>query len=266
MKKTVIMKKTIVAAVSLAATLACASDGGAMSNGLSKVERLRRATGGFVFDRRQAVGQVVFVNAQRAVPFAVVSNHVAKVEKTCMMTMKAVDRSSFHLDEAQSLMAELSANVAVFLCEHGESPFTMTVMPEQKFAIVNVKALAKDSPDADTLARRLQKELSRAVAFVFGAGYSVIGGDIGMVKPVVSLDGLDNVPLSALPADTVNAIQTFAVNNLGFKLFRRTVYITALKEGWAQPPKGEYQRALWDKVHAMPSKPMKIEFDPKKGR
>jgi len=39
-----------------------------------------------------------------------------------------------------------------------------------------------------------------------------------------------------------------------------------VEEGWAPAPTNEYQKIVWDKVHAIPQKPMKIEFDPKKGR
>ena len=34
----------------------------------------------------------------------------------------------------------------------------------------------------------------------------------------------------------------------------------------APAPTNEFQKAVWDKVHAIPQNPMKIEFDPKKGR
>ena len=42
----------------------------------------------------------------------------------------------------------------------------------------------------------------------------------------------------------------------------RCPYFKACEEGWAPAPTNEYQRAVWEKVHAIPDKPMKIEFDP----
>jgi len=47
---------------------------------------------------------------------------------------------------------------------------------------------------------------------------------------------------------------------------RKGTYESACQEGWADEPKDKYQQAIWDKVHAIPKNPMKIEFDPKKGR
>ena len=36
--------------------------------------------------------------------------------------------------------------------------------------------------------------------------------------------------------------------------------------GWAPQPTNEVQRAIWDKVHAIPDKPLTIEFNPKKDK
>ena len=43
-------------------------------------------------------------------------------------------------------------------------------------------------------------------------------------------------------------------------------YYDACLIGVAPPPTNAVQKAIWDKVHAIPKTPMKIEFDPKKGR
>jgi hypothetical protein len=43
-------------------------------------------------------------------------------------------------------------------------------------------------------------------------------------------------------------------------------YLDACEEGWAPAPTNDVQKAIWDKVHAAPKNPMKIEFNPKKGR
>ena len=40
----------------------------------------------------------------------------------------------------------------------------------------------------------------------------------------------------------------------------------ACQEGWAPAPTNDVQKAIWEKVHAIPDKPMTIEFDPKKDK
>ena len=46
----------------------------------------------------------------------------------------------------------------------------------------------------------------------------------------------------------------------------KVTYKDACEAGWASKPTNIWQKAIWDKVHTTPKNPMKIEFDPKKGR
>ena len=41
-------------------------------------------------------------------------------------------------------------------------------------------------------------------------------------------------------------------------------YGRAVREGWAPAPTNEYQKAIWDKIHAMPTEPIKIKPETKK--
>ena len=52
----------------------------------------------------------------------------------------------------------------------------------------------------------------------------------------------------------------------GIEKFEYGTYEEACMMGVAPPPTNDIQKAIWDKVHAAPKNPMKIEFDPKKGR
>ena len=47
---------------------------------------------------------------------------------------------------------------------------------------------------------------------------------------------------------------------------QRITYREACRKGIAPAPTNEYQKAIWEKEHAVPKNPMKIEFDPKKGK
>ena len=71
--------------------------------------------------------------------------------------------------------------------------------------------------------------------------------------------------LEAAPVDAIQrAIESLKV--YGVTPQEMSTYKKACQEGWAPAPTNEYQKAVWDKVHAAPKNPMKIEFDPKKGR
>ena len=76
---------------------------------------------------------------------------------------------------------------------------------------------------------------------------------------------LDKNPDIQLPVDVLSRFRTY-MEPLGVKPSILVPYRRACEEGWAPAPTNEYQKAIWDKVHAAPKNPMKIEFDPKKGR
>ena len=52
------------------------------------------------------------------------------------------------------------------------------------------------------------------------------------------------------------------VRKLGVAVRRRVSYHKACEERWAPAPTNDIQRAIWDKVHAIPDKPITIKFDP----
>lgn len=261
------MKSLILAAASFAATVVSAAPEKTAAvlppqgtNTQSVADRLRRRTGGLVLDRRVSKGKVVVFDCQRSVASSNVAAYAERLEEDLLLAVKCVRRDSFSMKDVAAAMKTEQANFAVFVTEC-DCPMTLMTAPEQRFSVVNVKALSADNPDADRLAIRLRKEIARATAFVFGSGYAVMGG--GMAMPATSLAELDEVPAGSLSIETSSAVQRLAEERFGFKLYRKTFYVNALREGWAPPPKGTYQKILWEEYHAKPTQPMKIEFDPK---
>jgi hypothetical protein len=51
---------------------------------------------------------------------------------------------------------------------------------------------------------------------------------------------------------------------LGVLPAQRATYLKACEEGWAPAPTNDVQKAIWDKVHAMPTEPIKIKPETKK--
>ena len=76
---------------------------------------------------------------------------------------------------------------------------------------------------------------------------------------------LDAVTLEEYGVDVQMALARL-LPSYGVIPYTQTTYRKAVQQGWAPAPTNEYQKAVWDKVHAAPKNPMKIEFDPKKGR
>lgn len=227
----------------------------------ARAERVRRRTGGFVIDRRGAKGIFVFFNAQKSVEENVIALQASQLERDCLIAINVSKLEDAKINEVDSHMKIAKAKAAAFLVEC-DCPASIVVAPEQKFAFININALKKDNPDVDTLSFRVRKEMSRAMAMIFGAGYTFQGG--GAMAPAFSLLDVDSLPIGAFPMETSNAI-TVNASKMGFVPFKRSLYSKALREGWAPEPKGEIQKALWEEYHAKPTEPMRVEFDKSKG-
>ena len=155
------------------------------------------------------------------------------------------------------------AIVCVVDSERGPS---ISAYPEDAIAVVNVAKLK--TADTALFTKRVSKETWRGVALAMG-GYIATAPNGRIVKsllsPVYSVDDLDALDSTALSPAQCRAVCE-AVKPLGLEAARPTTYAVACRQGWAPAPTNEIQRAIWERVHAIPSRPMKIEFDPKKGR
>ena len=98
-------------------------------------------------------------------------------------------------------------------------------------------------------------------ALLCGAASSRFKGNIMDVTKLEDLDLIED----GLPMDNISSMAQH-LQKLGLTRERIVPYRKAVQEGWAPAPTNEYQKAVWDKVHALPKNPMKIEFNPKKGK
>lgn len=152
-------------------------------------------------------------------------------------------------------------NAGVFVGWNDKCDLPMIYAPEKHFAIVNVRNLKPGAKDDAVFAERIFKESARAFAYVCGAGGSM-GGE-GIMN-VTSVDELDECAVQ-FPFDVINRFNPY-LKSIGVTSWQESTYRMAVQEGWAPAPTNKYQQAIWDKAHSAPSNPMKIEFDPKKGR
>ena len=54
------------------------------------------------------------------------------------------------------------------------------------------------------------------------------------------------------------------LSKMGVTPIQYTTYYRAVQQGWAAAPTNDIQKAIWDKVHAMPTAPLKIKPETKK--
>lgn len=223
---------------------------------LSDAERQRRhelrmmKTGGVLRDVRNQRGRVVIVNCQTAADERWIRNG-AKVLADCLRISVDVMRGSFDL-----LRPELQGEATVFVVDDPKLPISL-IAPEARWSVLNLASF-KDAKRT-YFETRTTKALSRALVPLLGGSDSqypccVMGN---VLKP----EDLDKVPSSQLPVDVIARMEK-NMKGLGLGQWSETFYRQACREGWAPAPTNKYQKAVWDQVHSIPDKPMKINFDP----
>ena len=130
-----------------------------------------------------------------------------------------------------------------------------------KWSAKTVDNLKTEAAKAKFYEARCRKEIMRGFVCAAGGVGSSFPGNIMNVAKVEDLDLCEEF----VPFDKVGVVKQH-LKDCGVIPRRFATYRTACREGWAPAPTNEVQRAIWDKVRAMPKKPMKIEFDPKNGR
>ena len=134
--------------------------------------------------------------------------------------------------------------------------------PEEGWGEVNIKPLMADDPKEFILQRRIEKEVLRALGYALGCGNSSVTPCV--MSNVGSLEDLDSLQMLMGPESLGKTLHN--AGKRGCEPRKYVSYRKACQEGWAPAPTNDVQKAIWDQVHTIPTTPMKIEFDPKKGR
>ena len=163
---------------------------------------------------------------------------------------------------AEGRAAAKDASGVVMLVDGAEDAPLMTAYPEEHLALVNMTVLSK-GVSSGVRQDRVEKLTWRAIGHLVGCGAP--DGYTCVMKPLRNMAELDAMSNKFIhPASFFKARPYFDM--CGVTPARKGTYESACQQGWAPAPTNDIQKAIWDKVHAMPKNPMKIEFDPKKGR
>lgn len=163
---------------------------------------------------------------------------------------------------AEGRAAAKDASGVVMLVDGAEDAPLMTAYPEEHLALVNMTVLSKDV-SSGVRQDRVEKLTWRAIGHLVGCGAP--DGYTCVMKPLKNIADLDAMPNKFIhPASFFKARPYFDM--CGVTPARKGTYESACQQGWAPAPTNDIQKAIWDKVHAVPATPMKIKFDPKKGR
>lgn len=220
---------------------------------LAELKRTQyRESGGWVVKEDPGNGFIAIVNLQERVDaksgLLPVMRYFKKFTRLAVKVLGEKDRRG-------------SLNVEVV--DDNRTQRVLSVYPEERVAVVNVAALAADNPAADRLALRTRKEVARAIAWLCGAAGSqysdTLAGYIGSTK------ALDRFEDEGLPPDVFMRMNVYAAQ-VGVRPVVRATYRQACQEGWAPAPTNDVQKTIWDKVHEIPSKPIRIEYNEKRDK
>ena len=221
-----------------------------------------RRNGGMVRKEGSMAGRIVIVDAQTKVDGDAFKDALEQLRKTLRMDITIAKGNPVTLTTAPGEFKKTRANMALFIVEDDSIPGTILFMPENGWGILNIAPLAAGA-GKEKFVSRVVKETIRAFALVAGGANSQYPHSL--MGPVTKPEDLDAIDSSRLPADMQARIFNYA-EGFGVKPYIQTTYLNACREGWAPAPTNEFQKAIWDKIHTPPQTPLKIEFDPKKGK
>ena len=227
-------------------------------------EALARAkykiNGGLVRKAGSAKGYFVLLNAQKSVPCDNLKAALDVIDMRVHIQMKTVQLDSLSIASIPNEMSKVGGNVGVALVDDPTLPALLSA-PEEGWSLVNVARLS----DADKVkvAMRTRREILRAFALAGGAMYAAQGDFV--LQPVRKPSDLDRLIREDYGAAMAH-IFPLALPYYGVTPWHQATYKKACEEGWAPQPTNDVLKAIWDKANATPKTPMKIEFDPKKGR
>ena len=225
-----------------------------------------RRSGGLVSPKTN--GKTFLLIDAREAKDGFLESFTEKMKKQFHLGVTAVTRKSpknADLFEAANACKTMMSPAVIMIVDIDKKP-VLSVYPENAVGIVNVAPFK--ITDSTQYMERLTKEVWRCIALSLG-GFSMTApnGKVvnSILSPVYSTKNLDELKISFLTPHQTAAIYE-AMSQIDIQASRPVVYSLACRQGWAPAPTNAIQKAIWDKVHAAPKNPMKIEFDPKKGR
>jgi len=258
MRKVLFAMAMVCSCSAIAADLAPTNSTDGAARRMLKREDVLRATGGRLLEPNSGKGVFVIASAQDKVELKDIQALANIIQSATMIEIHVVQSSD---EMSAATLRKLSAQMGVSVVDVPGKP-GLIVAPEEGWAVVNIAPLAAGQDGKLNFARRVRKEIYRAFGMVAGGCGSSYQGNL--LDPIRTPDDLDMYPESDLqmPIDMLQKMPKFC-DKFGVRPWRMTTYRRACHEGWAPAPTNDYQKAIWDKVHAMPTEPIKIKPEEK---
>lgn len=216
--------------------------------------------GGYVVRPGTPAGSIVIVNAQKRVSAENFDITKTVVGRDLVGLYKIVEGQPVTAATAAEAKKGYKADFAVFVIDDKAQPPSLVAVEDQ-WAVMNIAPLDTGAVNDVLLANRAKKQFARVFSMVCGGFSSQFTAPLtNFIKTPADLDKCT----AEIPVDVATRLLPYLEYH-GVKPEKRVYYRNACQEGWAPQPTNKFQKAIWDQVHEVPKKPIKIEFDPKKG-
>ena len=261
------MKTPIIGICAVCALLGASAfaDDGASANDAAKqrmsAEERVAKLGGYVVYPGSRKGAVKFIDAQNAVDVAADFEEVLGYFRRQVPINLVLEKAA--QGDPKTLKQNSKAEFAVVLVSDDAQPPSV-IVPEEGYAVVNFAkytAGLKLPADEAKYRRRCTRAALKAFVLLCGGGSSRYPGHVAAAHTPQALDFAQD----KLPIDIQDSVKKY-LEAAGVTPMKRTIYRRAVQEGWAPQPTNDVQQAIWDEVRKLPSNPLKIDYDPAKGK
>lgn len=212
-------------------------------------------TGGFITKPGSQQGEVVYLNCQKRAQVAWMEESAEYFRKESKFKITVKDGGTFNLANPK-----VEGNATLFVVDDPALP-PVLLAPESRWAMVNVAGLSEGNGAKPAFFEaRVKKSLTRGFALLCGASNSQY--PMCLTGAITKPSDMDVMADLRLQADVIERFKTYMAP-FGVRPAQVLTYRKACQEGWAAQPTNDYQKAVWEQVHKLPEKPIKIEFDPK---
>lgn len=200
-------------------------------------------------------GTFLFVNAQSLVPEPSLAKVVERLAGDFNVDVRLVDGEAPDIRDVPTRLAALKAKGAVWIVDDPRLPICLAAC-ENGWAFLNVAQAMADSPSQDKVDARVTRLANRLFAYIHGACDSAMMPQC-VLKQAHGMAGIDRLVCKDYSPEAFSKISAFLAG-AGYLQAKRGTYYDACEEGWAPAPTNDVQKAIWDKVHQMPTKPIRI--------
>lgn len=252
--------KTLLIALTAALTLGTALADTAPVQGKKKPPRLTKEKlqamqmkrfGGIVTDTRNQRGSIVVVNAQSSAKAEWFTPVIDEIKEFVHVKFEVKDGAFDFADP------KVEGSACVFVIDDPKMPMAL-VAPESRWTMFNIAKIKSEKPAF--FEARVKKMLVRSLAYLMGAADSQY--PMCLTGCVTKPEDLDQFPMTTLPVDVLGKMEKY-IAGYGVTPWKRATYKQSVHEGWGAQPTNEFQKAIWDEIHTLPTKPITIEPETK---